>query len=53
MLNLTFKPDMSKTIKHAFGQYAYHNGSWGPNPASPDCEVWSCCMSEKKTGEVN
>jgi len=51
MLNQTFKPDMSKTIKHNYGQYAYHNGSWGPNPASPDTEVWSCCMNEKKTGE--
>jgi len=51
MRNQTFKPDLSKTLKPSIGQYAYHNGSWGRNAASPDKEVWSCCLIEKKTGE--
>lgn len=51
MHNQTFKPDLSKTLKPSIGHYAYHNGSWGRNAASPDQEVWSCCMAEKKTGE--
>lgn len=52
MNDQTFKPDLSKTLKPSIGYYAYHNGSWGKNAASPDKDVWSCCMHEKKTGEV-
>jgi len=51
MNHQTFKPDLSKTLKPSVGYYAYHNGSWGTNAASPDAEVWSCCLTEKKTGE--
>jgi len=51
MNNQTFKPDLSKTLKPAVSHYAYHNGSWGVAPLSPEKEVWSCCMTEKKTGE--
>jgi len=39
-------------MKLDIGYYAYHNGSWGPNPLSDNKDVWSCCMMEKKTGEV-
>jgi len=49
--DLTFKPDMAKTLKMDIGYYAYHNGSWGVHPKSEGNEVWSCCMMEKKTGE--
>lgn len=52
MHNLTFKPDLTKTLKPEINHYAYHNGSWGVNAASPEKEVWSCCMMKKKTGEV-
>jgi len=44
---------MTKTLKPDIGYYAYHNGNWGTCAISPDVEVWSCCMNEKKTGEVN
>jgi len=50
-LKLTFKPDLTKTLKVNVGYYAYHNGNWAPNPLSQEKEVWSCCMMEKKTGE--
>jgi len=50
-LNLTFKPNITKTLKPDFAHYAYHNGSWGTCAISPEIEVWSCCMNEKKTGE--
>lgn len=51
MHNQTFKPDLSKTLKPSLGFYSYHNGNWGVNAISPDKEVWSCCLIEKKTGE--
>jgi len=49
--NETFKPDLTRTLKPSVSYYAYHNGSWGVAPLSPEKEVWSCCMTEKKTGE--
>jgi len=49
--NLTFKPNLEKTLKPNLGFFAYHNVSWGKNAGSPDEEVWSCCMMERKTGE--
>jgi len=51
MHNQTFKPDLTKTLKPAISHYAYHNGSWGVSALTPEVEVWSCCMTEKKTGE--
>jgi len=51
MRSQTFKPDLSKTMKPSISHYAYHNGSWGRNAVSPNKEVWSCCLMEKKTGE--
>jgi hypothetical protein len=53
LLNLTFKPNLSKTLKPLVRIKGYHSGKWGTCPASPDQEVWSCCMSEVKESDVH
>jgi len=50
-MNLTFEPDIAKTLRNEKYFKWFHNGTWGKNAISKDKEVWSCCMCEEKTAK--
>jgi hypothetical protein len=52
LLNLTFKPDLTRTLKHNIVVKRHHNGKWGKSnlPNHPDC--WSCCAAQEYESEV-
>ncbi|CAI2375695.1 unnamed protein product [Moneuplotes crassus] len=47
---LTFKPNLSKTLVSRRKRVYHHTGKWEKSKFE-DCEVWSCCMSYDKDSE--
>jgi len=54
ILNLTFKPNMTSTLRPKIKVKAYHSGKWAELYIPQDqakIYCWSCCMDENQESE--
>jgi len=54
ILNLTFKPNMTQTLKPKIKVKAYHSGKWGEYMIPQEKQkinCWSCCMDENEESD--
>jgi hypothetical protein len=54
LLNLTFKPNLSRTLKNVITVKYHHTGKWIQIPqGKKQVDAWSCCGDTNKESEVN